>query len=76
MLYYYVYLRAGGVPTRHTHEGGLHTRYLLESTHTNTHKHTQTQTNAQRGPTKYGAGSRLLYVGRLHNGTRGQGLDT
>ena len=58
MLYYYVYLRAGGVPTRHTHEGGLHTRYLLESTHTNTHKHTQTQTNAQRGPTKYGAGSR------------------
>ena len=37
----YVYLRAGGVPTRHTHKSdGLHTRHLLESTHTNTHKHT------------------------------------
>ena len=33
------YLRAGGVPTRHTHNwDGLHTRHLLESTHTNTHK--------------------------------------
>ena len=35
-----------------------------------THKHTQTQTNAQRGPTKYGAGSRrgaalLIREGRL-----------
>ena len=29
----YLYLRAGGVPTRHTHEwDGLHTRHLLEST--------------------------------------------
>ena len=36
-----MYLRAGGVPTRHTHKwDGLHTRHLLESTHTNTHKHT------------------------------------
>ena len=33
---FYVYLRAGGVPTRHTHKlDGLHTRHLLESTHTN-----------------------------------------
>ena len=33
----YLYLRAGGVPTRHTHKwDGLHTRHLLESTHTNT----------------------------------------
>ena len=35
-----IYLRAGGVPTRHTHRSdGLHTRYPLERTHTNTHKH-------------------------------------
>ena len=41
----YVYLRAGGVPTRHTRKwDGLHTRRLLESTRTNTHKHTQTRT--------------------------------
>ena len=42
-----IFIRAGGVPTRHTHKwDGLHTRHLLESTHTksqthtNTHKHT------------------------------------
>ena len=41
LLWPYLYLRAGGVPTRHTHTwDGLHTRHLLESTHTNTHKHT------------------------------------
>jgi hypothetical protein len=39
-----------GAYTHGTHTGwdGLHTRHLLESTHTNTHKHTQTQTNTQR----------------------------
>ena len=37
----YAYLRSGGVPTRHTHRSdGLHTRHLLESTHTNTNKRT------------------------------------
>merc|ERR1712194_272895 len=44
-IYSYLYLRAGGVPTRHTHKwDGLHTRHLLESTHTNTHKHTPQST--------------------------------
>ena len=33
------------MPTRHTHKwDGLHTRHLLESTHTNTHKHTNKHT--------------------------------
>ena len=36
--------------TTHTHKwDGLHTRHLLESTHTNR----KTQTNTQRGPTMY-----------------------
>ena len=51
-----------GVPTRYTHKwDGLHTRHLLESTHTNTHKHTQTHTNTHKHttrPDKVGAGSR------------------
>jgi hypothetical protein len=47
-------LTAGGVPTRHkqsvfTHEfDGLHTRHLLESTDTNTHKHKQTRNVARQ----------------------------
>ena len=40
--FHHRYLRAGGVPTRHTHKwDGLHTRHLLESTHTNTQKQKQ-----------------------------------
>ena len=43
-LVIFIYAPEGGVPTRHTHtqSDGLHTRHLLESTHTNTHKHKQT----------------------------------
>ena len=45
----YVLTRLGGVPTRHTHKwDGLHTRHLLESTHTNTHKHKQTHSAARQ----------------------------
>ena len=37
----YIYAPRRGAHTRHTHKwDGLHTRHLLESTHTNTHKHT------------------------------------
>ena len=39
--------------TTHTRTKG---RHLLDREYT--HKHTQTQTHTQRGPTKYGAGSR------------------
>ena len=65
--------RRRGANTAHTQTkwDGLHTRHLLTSTyssrvhtHTNTHKHTK----AQRGPTKYGAGSRrgALYHSWAH----------
>ena len=45
----FMFLRAGGVPTRHPPKwDGLHTRHLLESTHTNTHKHKQTHSAARQ----------------------------
>ena len=48
-IQYSTYSRAGGVPTRHTHKwDDLHTRHLLESTHTNTHKHKQTHSAARQ----------------------------
>ena len=54
-----VFTRRGGANTAHTQMG----RPTHEApTREYTHKHTQAQTNAQRGPTKYGAGS-LLYEG-------------
>ena len=54
----YLFTRRRGANTAHTHMG----RPTHEApTREYTHKHTQTQTNAQRGPTKYGAGY-LLYL--------------
>ena len=51
----YLFTRRRGANTAHTQMG----RPTHEApTREYTHKHTQTQTNAQRGPTKYGAGSR------------------
>jgi hypothetical protein len=50
------YFIAGGVPTRHTHKwDGLHTRHLLESTHTthtNTNKHTARPDKVRWQPTR------------------------
>ena len=63
----YIFTRRRGANTAHTQMG----RPTHEApTREYTHKHTQTQTNAQRGPTKYGAGSRrgaalLIRGGRL-----------
>jgi len=63
----YVFTRRRGANTAHIQMG----RPTHEApTREYTHKHTQTQTNAQRGPTKYGAGSRrgaalLIRGGRL-----------
>ena len=49
----FVYINAPEGCQHGTHTiDGLHTRHLLESTHTNTHK---TQTNTQRRPTSRGA---------------------
>ena len=62
-----LFTRRRGANTAHTQMG----RPTHEApTREYTHKHTQTQTNAQRGPTKYGAGSRrgaalLIRGGRL-----------
>ena len=63
----FLFTRRRGANTAHTQMG----RPTHEApTREYTHKHTQTQTNAQRGPTKYGAGSRrgaalLIRGGRL-----------
>jgi len=47
---YLKWTRRRGVPTRHTHKwDGLHTRHLLQSTHTNTHKHTMQPDKVQCG---------------------------
>ena len=60
----YAYLRSGGVPTRHTHRwDGLHTRHLLESTHTNTNKRTAR-------PDSISATTRLAFCGVSNSSCR------
>ena len=68
---YYILTRRRGVPTRHTHKwDGLHTRHLLESTHTNTHKHKQAhnaarQSNSPRRAGRCFPGHILQTIGRM-----------
>ena len=73
-IYTYMCINApeGCRHARHTHKwDGLHTRHLLESTHTNTHKHKQTHNVARQSMVHEGTEGRRRPVG---SGAEADGL--